>query len=235
MDLAALKEKIRAIEWQDHRSSAVFSFGVPSIDQSLPQGGLALGALHEWTGPYKSATLAVCAGLLGRLAKSKGPILWCAPKIDLNPQGLSAFGLLAHEVLYATSEDPAELLWAMEEGLKSHQLGAVFGEVSSLSLAFSRRLQLCAQKSGVAAMVLLPQKAKGSAMASTRWRVVPQKSTPAAGLWREDGVGDGQWRLELLRCRGGLAQAQWDVTWDESVLSFNLFTESCKRQERAAS
>ena len=42
----ALREKIRRIEAGERVLRGVLPFGVPDLDERLPGGGLALGALH---------------------------------------------------------------------------------------------------------------------------------------------------------------------------------------------
>jgi hypothetical protein len=46
----ALRERIRCLEGGTTHERAVLPFGVKAIDERLPEGGLALGALHEVAG-----------------------------------------------------------------------------------------------------------------------------------------------------------------------------------------
>ena len=48
--IAALRERIRCLEGGARHRRAVLPFGVKAIDGRLPEGGLALGALHEVAG-----------------------------------------------------------------------------------------------------------------------------------------------------------------------------------------
>ena len=68
--LAALRERIRHIE--QPASHGVLPFGVAAIDRVLPDGGLALGAVHEILGidgdeEDGAAACGFIAGLLARL------------------------------------------------------------------------------------------------------------------------------------------------------------------------
>ena len=47
---AALRERIQRLEGAAARHRTVLAFGIKPIDQHLPEGGLALGALHEVAG-----------------------------------------------------------------------------------------------------------------------------------------------------------------------------------------
>jgi protein ImuA len=149
-----------------------------------------------------------------------GPVLWCLRRPDLHGPGLMAHGLdPARLVLVSAPRDDA-ILWAMEEGLRTPGLAAVVGEIGRLPMVAGRRLQLAAERSGVTALVLrrwrngeeaAAERERPSA-ALTRWRVTslpsrpPPTPSPASG-W---GLGRPRWRVELLRCRGGVP-AQWVV------------------------
>jgi protein ImuA len=117
-------------------------------------------------------------------------------------------------VLVRTPRD-AEILWAMEEGLRASGIAAVVGEVGALPAMASRRLQLAAERSGITAFLLRRwrdgrQAARERALpnaATTRWRIAALPSRP---LRNEPGVGHPRWRVELLRCRGG-EPACWEV------------------------
>ena len=62
---------------------------------------------------------------------------------------------------------PADLLWAMEEGLRTPGIGAVLGEIRQLDLTASRRLQLAAESGGGVGLVLSPVETAGSTVAVT--------------------------------------------------------------------
>ena len=220
-----LRERIRRIERPTAAIHGVLPFGIAAIDRVLPGGGLARGALHEILGAGGdeedgALAAAFAAGILGRLAAQKslagdGMVLWCLPRPDLYGPGLAAHGLdPAHLVLVRAPRD-AEILWAMEEGLRAPGIAAVVGEVGTLAAVASRRLQLAAERSGITAFLLRRWRDGGQAArernlpnaAVTRWRIAAVPSQP---LWGEPGVGRLRWRVELLRCRGG-EPACWEV------------------------
>jgi protein ImuA len=163
---------------------------------------------------------AFAAGILGRLVAQRssagdGMVLWCLPRPDLYGPGLAVHGLdPAHLVLVQAPRD-AEILWAMEEGLRAPGIAAVVGEVGTLAAVASRRLQLAAERSGITAFLLRRWRDGGQAAcernlpnaAVTRWRIAALPSQPLPG---EPGVGRPRWRVELLRCRGG-EPACWEV------------------------
>jgi protein ImuA len=219
--LLALRERVRRIERPAMTMHGVLPFDVAAIDRVLPGGGLARGAMHEIlgaSGDEEDGALAAAfaAGIVGRLAATQdGMVLWCLPRPDLYGPGLAAHGLdLRHLVLVRTPRD-AEILWAMEEGLRAPGIAAVVGEVGALPAVASRRLQLAAERSGVTAFLLRRWRDGGRATreralpnaAVTRWRIAALPSQPSR---EEPGVGRPRWRVELLRCRGG-EPACWEV------------------------
>ena len=219
--LPELREHIRRIERPKAATHGVLPFGVAAIDRVLPSGGLARGALHEIlgaSGDEEDGALAAAfvASILGRLiATGGGMVLWCLPRPDLYGPGLAAHGLDPGRLVLVQAPRDAEILWAMEEGLRARGIAAVVGEIGVLPAVASRRLQLAAERSGVTALLLRRWRDGGQAAreralpnaAVTRWRIAALPSQPSRG---EPGVGRPRWRVELLRCRGG-APACWEM------------------------
>jgi len=193
------------------QEAGVLPFGVPEIDEALPWRGLPLAALHEIENAgaidEDGAVVTFLAGILARLAAAR-PVLWCLQRPDLHAPGLALAGLEARRLLLLRAPNEREILWAMEEGLRSRAPVAVVGEVEALSTPASRRLQLAAESAGVTGFVLHRSAGNTAASAAvTRWRVAALPSVPVTG---EPGIGRPRWRVELLRCRGGMPAA-WDV------------------------
>src|SRR6266446_2775177 len=241
--LPELREHIGRIERPASAIRGVLPFGVAAIDRVLPGGGLARGALHEILGAggdeeEGALAAALAAGILGRLGAGPHPpaarappspvdtgegwgggghgkVLWCLPRSDLYGPGLAAHGLDPERLVLVQAPRDAEILWAMEEGLRVPGIAAVVGEIGALAAVASRRLQLAAERSGVTALLLRRWRDGGQAAreralpnaAVTRWRIAALPSQPPQG---EPGVGRPQWRVELLRCRGG-EPACWEV------------------------
>ena len=156
-----------------------------------------------------------CRGKGGCLPSADSMVLWCLTRQDLYGPGLAAHGLDPMRVVLVRAARDAEILWAMEEGLRTPGILAVVGEVGALPLIASRRLQLAAERSGITAFLLRRWRDAGQASrerilpnaAATRWRITALPSRPPR---EEPGVGCPRWRVELLRCRGG-EPACWDV------------------------
>jgi protein ImuA len=226
--LGALRARIQVLEQGGHPRRAM-PLGLPVVDAALPGGGLALGALHEIMGAGAdeedgAVPAAFAAALLARLTRhSAGKVLWCLAADDLYAPGLATSGLPPSLLVVARCRDDGDIVWAMEEGLRSAALAAVLGEIGALPPTAGRRLQLACETGGVTAFALrrwregglaARQRAMPSA-AATRWRVAaaPSRATgeSLAGPQVPLGVGVPCWRVELLRCRGG-APAAWMMT-----------------------
>jgi protein ImuA len=203
------------IERATRAAHAVLPFGVPAVDRRLPEGGLALGALHEVAGGDLGAVHGAAAALFvaGILARVPGTVLWCLKARDLFAPALAGAGLHPDRVIYVEAGDERTVLLVMEEGLRYGGLAGVVGETTRLSMIASRRLQLAAEGSGVTALVI--RRWRNAAVASeygaptaatSRWRIVALPSTPLPVA----GVGRARWRVELVRCRGG-DPASWDL------------------------
>jgi protein ImuA len=235
--VSELRERVRRIERSPAMAHGVLPFGIAAIDRALPGGGLARGALHEILGAGGdeedgALAAAFAAHILGRLARPPtslslsapgggegrgevGVVLWCLPRPDLYGPGLAAHGLDPRRVVLVRASRDAEILWAMEEGLRASGIVAVVGEIGSLPMVASRRLQLAAERSGITAFLLRCWRDGGQAAreralpnaAVTRWRIAALPSRP---LRDEPGVGYPRWRIELLRCRGG-EPASWEM------------------------
>jgi protein ImuA len=90
----ALRERIRCLEGGARYRRVVLPLGVKAIDERLPEGGLALGALHEVTGGGNGAIDGAAAALFaaGIAARTRGRVLWCVTHQDLFAPALAAAG-----------------------------------------------------------------------------------------------------------------------------------------------
>ena len=216
---------------EDGALAAAFAAGIlgrlavpTSLPQSLTRPGSPLPPLKGGEGHRTLPSLTPFAWGEGR--GEGGLVLWCLPHPDVYGPGLVAHGLDPARLVLVRAPRDAEILWAMEEGLRASGIVGVVGEIGSLPAAASRRLQLAAERSGITAFLLRRWRDGGQATreralpnaATTRWRITalpsqpPYIASPARGGgngWRP-GIGRPRWRIELLRCRGG-EPACWEV------------------------
>jgi protein ImuA len=245
-------------------------------------------------------------------AMRDGIVLWCLPRPDLYGPGLAVLGLDPARLVLVRAGRDAEILWAIEEGLRATGVAAVVGEVGAFPAVASRRLQLAAERSGVTAFVLRRWRDGARAArernlpnaSATRWRIAalpsqpvpmpsfaerfPQSPTRHSGMpqWgrpgthkhgilpvfsqagvhgfrargqsprpgmtmdmvgngdpvtsgprfrridseTEPGIGHPRWRVELLRCRGGVP-ACWEVEVADATGSLSLVATLADRPD----
>jgi len=246
-------------------------------DGGLKLAGLheIAGARDEWD---DAVAAGFCLALLGRLAAARGrtaggcpagPILWAARRADLYGPGVAGLmgphqdqpsdpatlqgtgGVSPGRLILVRARRDAEVLWALEEGLRapargalaSGALSAVVGEVGAPDDTAMRRLQLAAETAGRPCFLLrrrlyagraaAPGSTHMSTPALTRWQV---GALPSAETRSETGSagtlaslpGRPRWRLDLLRCRGA-APGNFIVEWDDAAGDFALAAPVCDR------
>ncbi len=203
-----LRARVGRLDTSPARARSVLPFGVRAIDERLPGGGLAVGALHEVAGGGNGAVDGAAAALFaaGIAARTKGQVLWCVTRHDLFAAALAQAGLAPERVIYVETGDEKALLASFEEGARHGGLGAVVAEISRLSMTSSRRLHLAAEASGTMAIAVRRWRRQAEAAdfgqptaSVTRWRVSALPSEPLP----VPGVGRAKWLLELIRCRAG--------------------------------
>jgi hypothetical protein len=121
-----------------------------------------------------------------------GIVLWCLPRPDLYGPGLAILGLDPARLVLVRARRDAEILWAIEEGLRAAGVAAVVGELGMFPAVASRRLQLAAERSGVTAFVLRRWRDGARAArerdlpnaSATRWRIaaLPSQPVPIPGF-----------------------------------------------------
>ncbi|MBW8735438.1 MAG: damage-inducible protein [Asticcacaulis sp.] len=209
VEFVQLRQRIQALDGS-RRAAGVLPFGIAAIDDRLPGGGLALGALHEVAGHGDGVVDGAAASLFaaGIAARTTGKVLWCVTQSDLFAPGLAQAGLSPDRVIHVEAGDEKTLLACCEEALRHGGLGAVVGEVAKLPMLASRRLQLAAEDHATLCLLVRRWKQVRDAAefgqptsATTRWCVAAAPSAPLP----VPGIGRARWDIELMRCKGGEA------------------------------
>jgi protein ImuA len=175
-------------------TQATLPSGHAVLDAQLPGGGWPLGALSEVL--QAQSGLHEWRLLLPALqtAAQRGPlVLVGAPHLPHLPV-LASLGIAPERVLRIEARTPAERLWATEQALRCHELGALLAWLPQVRSEQLRRLQLAAQgrpAAQAAAFVLRPLAAQ-------------HESSPAPlRLSVQCGAGT-QLTVQLLKRRGPL-------------------------------
>jgi len=177
--------------------------------------GLARGRVHEMRGPSR---VALAVQVMGECT---GPVVWICPSWlpeRIYPDGVAAYADPGRLVC-VRARRPEDLLWAMEDSLRSGAVGLVVAEMPAApGLTPVRRLQLAAEAGaeaahhaghGVAPLGLMLTGGEGvAAGVESRWRMAPLPS--GSSLLEERGP---VWRLERERARGAVP-AEWRLMRD---------------------
>lgn len=183
--------------------------------QPLPAGqGMIRARVHEICGPARIVLAAMV------MEQCEGPVLWVFPGWipgRIYPDGLRDFANPAR-VVFARCRRPEDILWTVEEALRSGAVPLVVAQMSLIpGLTPVRRLNLAAEAGAEAAHhwgriaplgLLLTPGDGGAAGVESRWRMgfAPSGSTL---LERRQA-----WRMDLLRARNA-PPAAWRLARDE--------------------
>jgi len=200
-------------------------------------GGLACGALHELApaAPFQlGATTGFAVAVAARAGTGCGEVLWIATEFARREgggpygPGLDLLGLSPARLLVLNVSRPADVLWAMEEGLRCRALACVIaeltGEGAEADLTATRRLSLAA-RDGVSARVsglglLIRHHATPvPSAAATRWSIAGAPGLPDRLARRSGGLGRTCFDLSLCKNRRG-PSGRWLVEWDHHERAF---------------
>ncbi len=155
-------ESLHPALWRAHQmaraGTAVLPSGFDVLDLQLPGGGWPTGVLTELLLPQPGVgELRLLAPLLVALQRAQRSVVWFDPPALPCAAGLAQLGLDMRRlvVVQGPSQPAADTLWALEQALKSGQLGAVLAWLPArLPAEVLRRLQLAAQAhEGVAVLL----------------------------------------------------------------------------------
>lgn len=198
--------------------------GLPAMDATL-EDGLALGALHDLApaAPLQFGAAAGFAFALAARIPSDKQVLWIQTDFAALESGapygpgIALLGLPLHRLLILRVARGLDVLWAMEEALKSHAIAAVLAELpeDAADLTASRRLSLAARAGGGLGLLLRRRPCPLPSAAITRWEIAAAPSLPD----RFGGLGRTVFDLSLSRNRRGRC-GRWIVSWNHEERIF---------------
>jgi protein ImuA len=131
--------------------------------------------------------------------------------------GLKNLGLDPARLILVEASRRQDILWAIEEAVRSGAPAAVAGVIDRLDLKTSQRLQFFAIEAGLPLFLLRPAQNLESSAAATRWRV----GTAEAARDRFGLFARARWHLRLERVRNG-RPGEWVVEYDHVAHRFSL-------------
>lgn len=182
--------------WRGRGQAAIDALptGFAALDRYLPGGGWPRRAITEiLLDRYGIGELSVLMPALARLgeqaARDARWIVWIAPPYVPYAPALQLSGIdLSRVLLVQPTREKKDVLWAIEQALRSGSSIAVLAWLERASSIALRRLQLAAEEHDCWAVLFRSARALGD-------------SSPAALRVRLSGRSDSA-RLEIVKCRG---------------------------------
>lgn len=132
---------------------------------------LLKGRVHEVEGRGRSGFA------LFQATRLAGPVFWIVLAHDRDrPMPVALPDGIAERLHFIEAKDETDLLWTVEEALRSRPVSLVIAAPEKpISLTAGRRLQLAAEAGGTTGLMLI-QEGRGSNAAETRWKCDPLPS-----------------------------------------------------------
>ena len=191
-----------------------------------PLPSLAPARLVELFGSTPDAGAAGFA--LARIPQ-RGPVLWvqdrAAARAGGRPfgGGCERLGCAPYRLIVIRARNAADLLWAMEEGLRCRSFAAIVGEVSgnpaALGFVASKRLATRAKVQRVPVFLLRLDAARDLSAAAQRWAVRSLPSAPHP--YDPAAPGAPRWHAELFRAREA-RPGHWVAQYDRAAHRLHL-------------
>ncbi|MGE0433107.1 MAG: hypothetical protein AB7K09_15150 [Planctomycetota bacterium] len=205
--------------------------GLEPLDLALPGGGIPGGAITECFGDIGDgrSTLALQivrqlldydatslhSGNSGNSGRGERTILMVDPLRQWYPPALIRAGVPIDRLLHVAPARQTDVLWVIEQGLRSPAVLAVVAHVPWIHPAAARRLQLAAESGGgdTVGLLLRPLRELGVRGAGGAVQLTCRALPLSEAEWRTSDPHARRSRVTLHRCRGGTPGAMLDLTW----------------------
>lgn len=162
---------------------------------------------------------------LSRLPRNNAPILWVQDRLSRREAGRPALAGIGADrlVIMVDLSRAADVLWAMEDGLRCRALGAVIGEIwgdpPALDFTATKRLAIRAEAANVSCWLIRRAASPDLSAARDRWRIASLPSAPHPH--DPQAPGSPRWSLDLFRSRR-TKPGQWVATYDGAADRIHL-------------
>ena len=208
------RHEMPVVDWVSRtrlERGSIFSSGNSRLDALLPQGGFRRGSLVEWFGAGMGSGASVGGWWAAVAACQSGGVLVVMdmPFMQYGWRGVfypPAIGseLSADQIVVVRPEGVKNLIWSLDQALRSPGVAAVWARMDQLSPRDFRRLQLSAEEGLALGCFVRPMAARGQ----PSWadlQIEVHSQAMVRGGWRV--------QLHLLRGRGlarpGVVQMEW--------------------------
>lgn len=161
--LADLSARIRQLERarvRSVRNVPVSSSPAVGLNRLLPDVMSLRGGLIEWLSDAKGAGGTSLAVLASQSAVENELWVFVDGQQQLHAAGFASLSLDLRRMVLVKPERPNDVLWAVEQALRTRGVGVVLCEVDRLSSAAFRRLQLAAETGGSLGILLRPERVR---------------------------------------------------------------------------
>lgn len=163
--------------------------------------------------------------VLARLPRTAAPILWVQDRLSRREAGrpcLAGIGN-ARPIIMVDLSRAADVLWALEDGLRCRALAAVIGEVwgdpPALDFTATKRLALRSEAGQVPCWLIRRAATPNLSAARDRWRIGSVPSAPHPHDAQAPGAA--RWALDLFRSRRS-KPGQWVAQYDRAADHIDL-------------
>ena len=170
--------------------------------------------------PERITDAAAVAYMLTRLPRTDAPILWVQDRLSRRESGrpyLAGIGTRRPIIMVDLSR-AADVLWALEDGLRCRALGAVVGEVwgdpPALDFTATKRLAMRSEAADVPCWLIRRAATANLSAARDRWRIASASSAPHP--YDAQAPGKPRWALDLFRSRRS-KPGKWVVEYDRTA------------------
>jgi protein ImuA len=190
------------------------STGCVALDECLPHGGYVPGSIIEYlrATPGCGASYLALAAAAAAMRASEGFLVIASTKHDTYPPALLSHGIALDKTIFVRPESQADLIWSVDQALRTPAVSAVFAELELLDDRAARRLQLAAEHGRSLGLLLrTPAARRSPSWSEVQW-VVRGVATPGShsnphsdphSNPHSNHSGNRNIDVQLARVRGG--------------------------------